>query len=67
MPPNYDPEAVRPMWEELVKVGIRPLTTVEEVDEVLGRPGETTLLVVNSVCGCAAGGVPSRCDAGPPK
>ncbi len=56
MPPIYDPEAVRPMWEELVQVGIRPLTTPEEVDEVLGRQGETTLLVVNSVCGCAAGG-----------
>ncbi len=58
MPPIYDPEAVRPMWEELVQVGFRPLTTVEEVDEVLANAGkdETTLLVINSVCGCAAGG-----------
>jgi putative YphP/YqiW family bacilliredoxin len=56
MPPLYDPEAVRPMWEELSQVGIRPLTTAEEVDEVLGRSDETTLLVINSVCGCAAGG-----------
>jgi putative YphP/YqiW family bacilliredoxin len=56
MPPVYDPEAVRPMWEELVQVGIRPLTTPEEVDEVLGKTDQTTLLVINSVCGCAAGG-----------
>lgn len=55
MPPIYDPEAVRPMWEELAYVGIRPLTSAEEVDEALAKPG-TTLVVVNSVCGCAAGG-----------
>ncbi|NUM52994.1 MAG: BrxA/BrxB family bacilliredoxin [Candidatus Hydrogenedentes bacterium] len=57
MPPLYDPEAVRPMWEELAAVGIRPLTTPEEVDAVLGPDTKgTTLLVINSVCGCAAGG-----------
>jgi putative YphP/YqiW family bacilliredoxin len=57
MPPLYDPEAVRPMWEELVTVGIKPLTTPEQVDEVLGNnPTGTTMLVINSVCGCAAGG-----------
>lgn len=58
MPPLYDPEAVRPMWEELVQVGIKPLTTAADVDAVLGHASEdeTALLVVNSVCGCAAGG-----------
>lgn len=56
MPPLYDPEAVRPMWEELVQVGLRPLTTPEQVDEALGQADRTTLLVINSVCGCAAGG-----------
>ncbi len=57
MPPLYEPEAVKPMWEELAAVGIQPLTTPEEVDGLLG-PGATgtTLLVINSVCGCAAGG-----------
>ena len=57
MPPLYEPEAVKPMWEELAAVGIQPLTTPEEVDNLLG-PGAmgTTLLVINSVCGCAAGG-----------
>ena len=56
MPPLYDPEAVKPLWEELVAVGIKPLTTREEVDSVLanGTKG-STLLVINSVCGCAAG------------
>jgi putative YphP/YqiW family bacilliredoxin len=52
----YDREAVRPMWEELVNVGFRPLTTAEEVDEALSQTEGVTLLVVNSVCGCAAGG-----------
>jgi putative YphP/YqiW family bacilliredoxin len=55
MPPMYDPEAVRPMWEELVAVGIQPLTTPEEVDAVLGEKTGSTLVVLNSVCGCAAG------------
>ncbi|MBX7256359.1 MAG: BrxA/BrxB family bacilliredoxin [Candidatus Hydrogenedentes bacterium] len=57
MPPLYDPEAVKPMWEELAAVGVKPLTTPEEVDKVLGGDAKgTTLLVINSVCGCAAGG-----------
>lgn len=55
MPPLYDPQQVRPMWEELANAGVRPLTTPEEVDEVLGRDQGTALCVVNSVCGCAAG------------
>lgn len=50
----YDVEAVRPMWEELAEVGIKPLKTAKEVDDVLGKGG-TALVVVNSVCGCAAG------------
>ena len=56
MPPLYDPEQVRPMWEELANVGVRPLTTAEAVDEVLSKDSGTVLCVVNSVCGCAAGG-----------
>jgi putative YphP/YqiW family bacilliredoxin len=54
MQPLYDPEAVRPMWEELAQCGVTPLTTVAEVDAALSNPG-TTLVVINSVCGCAAG------------
>src|ERR1039458_882286 len=54
MQPLYDREAVRPMWEELAQCGVTPLRTVADVDAVLDKPG-TALIVVNSVCGCAAG------------
>ena len=54
MPPVYDPESVRPMWEELVEVGVRPLQTSEEVDAGIGAEG-VSIVVINSVCGCAAG------------
>ncbi|MBI3895906.1 MAG: BrxA/BrxB family bacilliredoxin [Acidobacteria bacterium] len=50
----YDPEAVRPMWEELAQCGVMPLRTAADVDAALAKPG-TTLIVVNSICGCAAG------------
>jgi putative YphP/YqiW family bacilliredoxin len=45
---------VIPMREELVRAGIKETRTAEEVDAALAEPG-TTLLVVNSICGCAAG------------
>src|SRR5262245_6852367 len=54
LPPIYDPVAVEPMWKELAAVGVRPLNTPEQVDETLKQPG-TTLVIVNSICGCAAG------------
>lgn len=54
MQPLYDREAVRPMWEELAQCGVTPLKTAADVDAVLAKPG-TALIVVNSVCGCAAG------------
>ena len=54
--PMYDSEAVRPMREELTRVGIRDLLTPEDVDGVFSEKKGTALLVVNSVCGCAAGG-----------
>ena len=43
-----------PMREELTRAGINEARTAEDVDAALAKPG-TTLLVVNSVCGCAAG------------
>lgn len=49
----YPAELVKPMREDLTKVGFEELHTPEEVDKALERPG-TTLVVVNSVCGCAA-------------
>ena len=53
--PIYDPEAVAPMWQELVAVGVESLTTPEQVDAVLAAPSGTVLVIVNSICGCAAG------------
>ena len=53
--PLYDPEAVRPMRDELVRAGVQELLTPEAVAENLEAPG-TALVIVNSICGCAAGG-----------
>ena len=46
---------VIPMREDLTKLGIKELRTPKEVDEVITNREGTTLLVINSVCGCAAG------------
>jgi len=49
------PEAfIAPMRAELTRLGFDELRTPEEVDETAAQPG-TTMIVVNSVCGCAAG------------
>ena len=50
----YDPRLVAPMRRELVDLGFRELRTPEEVDEALHETPGTTLVVVNSVCGCSA-------------
>jgi len=49
----YPDEIVKPMREELVAVGFQELYTAKEVEDTLAKEG-TTLVVVNSVCGCAA-------------
>lgn len=54
LPPLYDPTLVQPMRDELTAVGVQELTTPEQVDKAMAQPG-TTLVFVNSVCGCAAG------------
>lgn len=54
-PMPYDPMLVQPMREELTAIGIAEMRTAADVDAALTAPG-TTLVVVNSVCGCAAGG-----------
>jgi putative YphP/YqiW family bacilliredoxin len=51
----YPVDLVRPMKEELTHLGFRELLTPEDADAALGNKTGTTLLVVNSVCGCAAG------------
>jgi putative YphP/YqiW family bacilliredoxin len=50
----YPELMVIPMREELVRAGIKETRTAEEVDAAIKEPG-TTLVVVNSICGCAAG------------
>lgn len=49
----YPEMLLKPMRDELTRVGIEELKTAEEVDSTFAEPG-TTLVVVNSVCGCAA-------------
>jgi putative YphP/YqiW family bacilliredoxin len=50
----YPAEIVSPMKNELTEVGFEDLTTAQAVDNAVNTQG-TVLLVVNSVCGCAAG------------
>jgi putative YphP/YqiW family bacilliredoxin len=52
----YPEEIVKPCREELTAVGIKELQTPEEVDAAIKDQSGSTLVVVNSVCGCAAGG-----------
>lgn len=50
----YPEELVKPMRDELIEAGFDALYTAEDVDSALAKQG-TTLVMVNSVCGCAAG------------
>lgn len=50
----YNPEVVKPMREELVRIGAEELLSAADVDAALAEGRGTALLVVNSVCGCAA-------------
>ena len=49
----YPEEIVKPMKEELTNIGFNELLTRDDVNIALEKPG-TTLIVVNSICGCAA-------------
>jgi putative YphP/YqiW family bacilliredoxin len=51
----YPDIMVIPMREELTRVGVQELRTPEEVDRAIGNQPGTTMVVVNSICGCAAG------------
>lgn len=53
--PMYPEIMVIPMREELTRLGIEELHTPEEVDQALKDRSGTTMVVVNSICGCAAG------------
>src|SRR5262245_52008302 len=50
----YPEILIKPMRDELTQLGVQETRTPEEVDAAVNSPG-TTMLIVNSVCGCAAG------------
>jgi putative YphP/YqiW family bacilliredoxin len=50
----YDERLVTPMRQELTRLGVKELRTADEVDENLKDAKGTTLVIVNSVCGCSA-------------
>jgi len=51
----YPELMVRPMRDDLTRLGVQELTTPEEVDQFTADQSGTCMVVVNSVCGCAAG------------
>jgi putative YphP/YqiW family bacilliredoxin len=51
----YPESFIGPMREELTRLGVQELRTPEAVDALLAQPGKTVMIVVNSMCGCAAG------------
>jgi putative YphP/YqiW family bacilliredoxin len=51
----YDPELVKPMRAELTSLGVQELLTAPDVDAWIAGMQGSGLLVINSVCGCAAG------------
>ena len=50
----YDERFITPMRQELTRLGVQEMRTADEVDQALAEVTEPTLLVVNSMCGCAA-------------
>ena len=52
---EYMQAIVKPMRQELVDVGFKELTTADEVNEFMATAKGVSLVVINSVCGCAAG------------
>ena len=51
----YPEEIIKPMREELTSVGFQEMHSAVDVDSVMSEQSGTTFLVVNSICGCAAG------------
>jgi putative YphP/YqiW family bacilliredoxin len=51
----YSPLLVKPMREELTQAGVKELLSPADVDAFMAEKSGTAMLVVNSVCGCAAG------------
>ena len=51
----FDPVMIQPFRDELTELGIKELYTSQEVDDAISNNKGTLLMVINSVCGCAAG------------
>ena len=54
-PNRYPEDLIKPMREDLTRLGVRETRTPEEVDQAIQKTDGTTMVIVNSVCGCAAG------------
>jgi putative YphP/YqiW family bacilliredoxin len=52
---RYPEEFIGPMRQELTRLGVQETRTAEDVDAMLGPNGRTVMMVINSMCGCAAG------------
>jgi putative YphP/YqiW family bacilliredoxin len=52
---RYPEDVIQPMREELTRLGVEELRTPEAVDETIRNSEGTVMVVVNSICGCAAG------------
>jgi bacilliredoxin len=52
---RYPEQLIAPMREDLTRYGLTEARTAEDVDRMLGPASGTVLMVINSVCGCAAG------------
>ena len=52
---RYPEEFIGPMREELTRLGVHETRSPQEVDELLRKEDGTVMMVINSMCGCAAG------------
>jgi len=52
---QYDQTAIQPFRDELTRIGFREMRSARDVDEMIAKKKGTNLIVINSVCGCAAG------------
>ena len=52
---RYPEEFIAPMREDLRRIGVEELRTAEAVDDAVKNTSGTLMIVVNSICGCAAG------------
>jgi putative YphP/YqiW family bacilliredoxin len=52
---QYPEEFIQPMREELTRLGVEEMRTAEDVDAAIRNSSGTLMIVVNSICGCAAG------------